>query len=164
MFVPTALLALALLLQSPDAAVPPAGAQASITALGYGFQIYRCTAQPGGTFKWVFESPEATLLDPVTHQVVGKHSAGPTWLWNDGSEITGKVLQTVPSTDPAAVPWLLLQVHSTGGAGALANVVYVRRSDTQAGAAPARGCDAERNNSTLRVPYKATYTFYTAKP
>ena len=164
MLLPIALLALVLLPQSPDATLPPASAHLSLTAQGYGFQIYRCTAQPDRTFKWIFDSPEATLFDPATHQVVGKHGAGPTWHWNDGSEITGKVLQTVPSTDAAAIPWGLLEVHSAGGAGALANIAYVRRSDTQAGAAPARGCDAEHNNNTLRVPYKATYTFYTAKP
>ena len=163
MFLSTAMLALALLPQAPDTTLPPSNAHVSLTAQGYGFQIYRCTPRPGGTFQWVFETPEATLLDPTTHQVVGKHSAGPVWSWNDGSAIAGQVLQTQPSTDPANIPWLLLEAHSTGGPGALAGIAYVRRSDTQAGAAPAYGCDAARAGNTLRVPYKATYTFYTAK-
>jgi hypothetical protein len=165
MLLPLAILALLLPPQSPDATLPPPNAHLALTAEGLGVQIYRCTpqnaGQPGGTFKWVFEAPEATLCDPATHQSVGSHSAGPTWHWNDGSEVVGKVLQTAPASDPANIPWLLLEAHSTGTAGVLSNVVFIRRTNTQAGAAPSYGCDAERNNNTIRVPYEATYTFYT---
>jgi hypothetical protein len=127
-------------------------------------QIYRCTPQASGTFQWVFEAPEAKLLDPKTFEQVGMHTAGPTWHWSDGSEIVGKLIASAPSHDPTNIAWLLLETHSTGEpAGVLANVVYVRRSNTQAGAAPAYGCDAERQNNLIRVPYEATYTFYTAQ-
>jgi hypothetical protein len=44
----------------------------------------------------------------------------------------------------------------------LTGVTYVRRSDTQAGAAPANGCDAQSQENHVRVPYQATYTFYTS--
>ncbi len=149
--------------QTGDATLPPASAHPSVTAIGYGFQIYRCTPQRDNTFKWVFETPEATLLDPQTHQTVGKHSAGPTWHWNDGSEITGKLLQTTPAANPSNLPSLLLEAHSTGGPGQLADIAFVRRSDTQAGVPPSPTCTARQNTDTIRVPYKATYTFYTAK-
>ncbi len=62
---------------------------------------------------------------------------------------------------PLNVPWLLLETHSTGTAsGMLADVTLVRRSDTQAGVPP-MACDAEHQNNEVRVPYQATYTFYT---
>ncbi len=113
---------------------------------------------------WVFQAPEANLYDRSTHQQVGTHSAGPTWTWTDGSAITGKVIQTQPSSKADAIPSLLLETHPTGSTtGALSNITLVRRSDTQAGAAPKDGCDAQHAGITLRVPYAAIYTFYTAQ-
>jgi hypothetical protein len=156
-----ALLAAAFFLQTPDATVPPANAHLQLTAQGRGVQIYNCTAD-GATFHWVFVAPEATLFDPATNQPVGKHFAGPTWQWNDGSKIAGKLLKSTPAADPANIPWLLLETHSTGtSTGALANITLVRRSNTRAGTAPSTGCDAEHQNTTVRAPYEATYTFYT---
>jgi hypothetical protein len=163
-----AILALAFFLpQTPDPTLPPATAHAQYTVVGEGVQVYRCTATIATattptTFKWVFQEPRATLFDTTTKLPIGKHSAGPTWTWNDASSITGKLLAKEPSPDPNAIPWLLLETHSTGATGALTNIKFVRRSDTQAGAAPATGCDARTLNNTISVPYEATYTFYTA--
>ena len=107
--------------------------------------------------------PVAKLFDPTTRQEVGTHSVGPTWTWNDGSSITGKVLQKRASSDPINVAWLLLETHSIGTpTGMLADVTLVRRSDTQAGVPP-MACDAEHQNNEVRVPYQATYTFYTTE-
>lgn len=154
------LLALLASPQTPDPTLPPANAHVKITAVGLGVQVYVC-AQQNGSYQWTFQEPQATLFDPTTHQPVGSHSAGPTWTWSDGSAITGKVLQTRPSSDPANIPWLLVETHSTGTAtGELTGVTLVRRSDTQAGAPPT-GCDAVHQNNVVRVPYQATYTFYT---
>jgi hypothetical protein len=159
-----ALLALIALPQTPDPTLPPANAHVKLTAVGLGVQVYRCAAavDAPANFQWTYESPEATLFDPTTHQPTGTHSAGPTWTWKDGSAVEGKVLQKRPSDLAGSVPWLLLQTHSVGSTtGELAGVTLVRRSDTQAGAAPATGCDATHQNNMLRVPYQATYTFYT---
>jgi len=148
-------------LPQADPTLPPASAQPILTVDGLGVQIYRCTPQPGGGFQWVYDSPDAKLLDRSTHEQVGLHSAGPTWTWNDGSAITGKVIQSKPSSDPAAIPWLLLETRPTGERqGVLSKVTMVRRSDTQAGAAPKYGCDADRAYNLIRVPYAAVYTFY----
>jgi hypothetical protein len=147
--------------QASDPTLPPPSAQVRLTVDGLGVQIYRCTPQPGNIFQWVFEAPEAKLLDRSTHEQLGTHGAGPTWTWNDGSSITGKVIQTKPSSDPTAIPWLLLETKPTGEIkGTLNGITMVRRSDTQAGAAPSYGCDAERANTLIRVPYAAVYTFY----
>jgi hypothetical protein len=162
MFLSFALLALLSSPQTPDATLPPATAHVRYTVEAQGVQTYHCADQ-AGTFQWIFDAPEATLFDTVSHQPIGHHSAGPTWIWNDGSAITGKVLQKQASPDPTAISWLLLETHDSGDkTGALTGVTFVRRSNTQAGAAPATGCDAQHQANVLRVPYAATYTFYSA--
>lgn len=147
--------------QQGDVTLPPASARVKATAVGLGVQVYRC-APKDGAYAWTLEMREATLFDPATHQSVGTHGAGVTWNWSDGSAVEGKVLQERASDVAGSIPWMLLQTHSTGAAsGELADVTLVRRSETQAGAAPATGCDAVHQNNVLRVPYQATYTFYT---
>src|ERR1700679_274230 len=106
----------AILSQTPDITLPPATAQVRFTADGLGTQVYACTAKDNA-FAWIFQEPQADLFDHKTHQHICTHTAGPTWTWNDGSAITGKVLQTKPSADPAAIPWLLLETHSNGSDG-----------------------------------------------
>jgi hypothetical protein len=154
------LFALISMQQTPDPTLPPPDAHIKVTTVGVGVQVYRCAPQDG-SYRWVLEMPIAKLFDPTTHQQVGTHSVGPTWTWNDGSSITGKVLQKRASSDPINVAWLLLETHSTGTAtGMLTDVTLVRRSDTQAGVPP-MACDAVHQNNEVRVPYQATYTFYT---
>jgi hypothetical protein len=169
MYPALALLALLFAPQAPhtsDATQPPATAHLRYTAIGRGVQVYHCTAQqdtPPFTFQWTLEGPEAVLFDTTTKQQVATHTAGPVWTWNDGSAIAGTVLRQQPSPDPQAIPWLLLQARPAGDIhGALTGITLVRRSDTQAGAAPATGCDAQHYDIRLRVPYEATYTFYSA--
>jgi hypothetical protein len=160
-----ALLALLFAPQAQDATQPPASAHLRYTAVGRGVQVYHCTATQAEkqpiVFAWTLEGPEADLFDAATKQQLGTHTAGPTWTFNDGSAISGKVLQKQPSPDPAAIPWLLLETHPANAiTGALTGITLVRRSNTQAGAAPANGCDAQHYDIRLRVPYEATYTFY----
>jgi hypothetical protein len=159
-----ALLALIALPQTADPTLPPANAHVKVSVVGLGVQIYKCAAAADApaNFQWTLDSPVATLFDPATHQPVGTHSAGPTWTWKDGSAVEGKVLQKRSSDEAGSVPWLLLETHAVGSTtGELTGVTLVRRSDTQAGAAPTTGCDATHQNIMLRVPYQATYTFYT---
>jgi hypothetical protein len=160
MFRSFAMLAMLSLLQAADPTLPPPTAHLKVTAIGLGVQVYRCSPQEG-SYQWALEMPVATLFDPTTHQALGTHSVGPTWTWKDGSSITGNVLQKQASPDPANVPWLLLATHPEGiTVGMLTDVTLVRRSDTQAGV-PTMVCDAEHQNNEVRVPYQATYTFYT---
>lgn len=159
-----AALSLFVLLASPqtsDITLPPSTAHTELTAEGRGVQIYRCQQQ-SDTYAWTFVAPEATLFDTSTHKPIGTHGAGPTWTSNDGSSITGKVLEK-SSPDPASIPWLLLSATPAGKPGALAHIAFVRRSQTHGGNAPANGCDADHANQTTRVPYTATYTFYTGQ-
>jgi hypothetical protein len=157
------LLALALLsLQAGttagDRTVPPDPAATPIvTAQGKGVQIYRCQDKPDGA-AWVFVAPEATLYQGA--EKVGTHDAGPTWRWKDGSTVSGKLLVSQPAPDGKSIPWLLLTATPGPTPGTLAQVSYVRRSDTQGGAAPQQGCDAQHLGSLVRTDYSATYTFY----
>ncbi|MFC6644892.1 DUF3455 domain-containing protein [Granulicella cerasi] len=138
---------------------PPADATPLVAVQGRGVQIYRCDQQIGA-FAYSFVSPEAELLNSEGLKV-GEHSAGPTWTWNDGGFIVGKVLAKQASTDADSVPWLLLQTSAKGAVGKyLASAAYVRRTDTHGGNAPSTGCDATHLGTMLRVPYTATYTFY----
>ncbi len=140
----------------------PAGATAVVSVEGSGVQIYACTNQ-SGSYGWTFRAPEAKLVDPATQKQVGTHDAGPTWTWNDGSSIAGKVTQTKAAPEAGNVPWLLVKTQPRGTVtGKLSPIVWVRRSNTRGGVAPTAGCDAAHAGAVTRIPYRATYTFYTA--
>jgi hypothetical protein len=132
---------------------PPAGAQLLLEAQGEGSQVYTCTDQ-----HWTLKAPDAQLLDKQG-QVIGSHFAGPTWRLLDGSEIKGKMVASQPASDASSVPWLLVQAVPGSATGKLASVRYIRRSQTQGGAAPSTPCTTGEN----RVPYQAKYSFYTAE-
>ena len=138
---------------APSSVETPAGAQLLMEAAGEGSQVYTCTDE-----HWTLKAPDAQLLDGQG-QVIGTHFAGPTWRLQDGSEIKGKAIANQPAQDASSVPWLLLQAVPGSGSGKLANVAYIRRTQTQGGVAPTAGC----SSGEQRVPYKAKYSFYTAK-
>jgi Protein of unknown function (DUF3455) len=146
--------------QSPTE--PPPSQHAILTVTGKGVQIYTCQ-QSAAAPQWVFQAPEATLLN-AAGTTVGTHAAGPIWRSNDGSTVKGDLLQKEASPDPAAIPWLLLKASTATGSGVMTRVEFIRRSDTHGGIAPTTGCDAQHLTAVIRVPYTATYTFYSAKP
>ena len=141
---------------------PPPSQHAILTVTGKGVQIYTCQ-QAAAAPQWVFQAPEATLLNAAGN-TVGTHAAGPIWRSNDGSTVKGDLLQKEASPEPAAIPWLLLKASTTTGSGVMTRVEFIRRSDTHGGIAPTIGCDAQHLTAVIRVPYTATYTFYSAKP
>ena len=140
-----------------DPTAAPAGTKELMTLTGVGVQIYACKDQAAGP-AWTFVEPQAKLFDQSKE--TGTHSAGPTWTLKDGSWVKGQLLATKPSSDPNAIPWLLLKAADSHGPGALAKVAYVRRSDTVGGKAPVSGCDATHLGATHEEPYQAVYTFY----
>jgi Protein of unknown function (DUF3455) len=156
----TLFLAAAALAQNPTA--PPPTQRPILTVTGKGVQIYVCQQSPTGP-QWVFQAPEATLID-ASGKPIGTHAAGPIWKSNDGSTVKGELLQKSASPEPTSIPWLLLKAASLSGSGIMARVEYIRRSDTHGGVSPTTGCDAQHLNAVSRVPYTATYTFYSATP
>jgi hypothetical protein len=149
--------------QSPSPTATDAFARSGETVLlsarGEGVQIYTCVQD--GDWKWKLKAPEATLFD-ASHHAIGKHFAGPRWRLEDGSEVQGKLITSKPQ--PGTIPWLVLSATSTGNLGRLSHVTTVERTDTEGGVAPVSGCDADHPNAEVRVPYSASYTFFTTKP
>ena len=139
----------------------PSGERVVLTLTGEGVQVYGCQIS-GGAGQWVFQAPEARLLDG-TGATVGSHGAGPTWRLTDGSSVVGEVVAKAAGAGPEDIPSLLLKVKSHEGEGTLTVVDYVRRSDAKGGAAPASGCDPGHAGALVRVPYSARYTFYSGR-
>jgi len=154
------LLVAACVAQAQDATQPPAGQPAVATVRGKGVQIYSCNAGAGPNVgQWVFVAPAARLFDQDGVEV-GTHGDGPVWHWQDGSSVYGQVVAKWPGPDAGAVPWLLLKPARKTGTGVLSGVEFVRRSETKGGIAPGGGCEV---GALVRVPYEATYTFYSSK-
>jgi hypothetical protein len=143
--------------QQPAGSVePPAGSRVVLEAQGEGVQIYTCD----GT-KWTLKAPDAKLLD-ASGKVIGSHFAGPTWKLDDGGQVQGELTASKPSPDEDSVAWLLLRAKPGTAEGSLASVDFIRRTQTHGGVAPASGCQGPSDaGKTQRVPYIATYTFYT---
>jgi hypothetical protein len=141
---------------------PPPSQHAILTVTGKGVQTYLCQQAAGGP-TWIFQAPEATLTD-ASGSTVGTHGAGPIWRSQDGSTVKGDLLQKSASPEPNAIPWLLLKAVNPTGSGIMTKVEFIRRSNTHGGNAPTTGCDAQHLATPVRIPYTATYTFYSAKP
>jgi Protein of unknown function (DUF3455) len=140
----------------------PAGQQAMLSVKGDGVQIYVCKNVDGAA-QWLFQAPEAKLLDSAGKEV-GTHGAGPFWKSADGSLVKGQLLASEKAPGAGDIAWLLLRASAHEGTGVFSTVEYIRRTETHGGVAPSSGCDAEHLSSNTRVPYTATYTFYSAKP
>jgi hypothetical protein len=141
---------------------PPAGVRAVLQAKGDGVQIYTCNAIGDGT-SWVLKAPEAKLLD-AAGKTIGNHFAGPTWKLEDGSQVQGELMASQPAPQAGSVAWLLLRAKPGTAQGALANVAFIRRTETQGGVAQKSSCASTQDvGNTVRVPYSATYTFYAEK-
>jgi hypothetical protein len=125
---------------------PPDGQRAVLTASAKGVQIYGCQ---GG--QWVFQAPQATLFD-TSGKEIGTHGAGPVWTLRDGRSVKGQVVAKSDAPSAADIPWLLLK-----GDG---NFEYIRRWETHGGVAPPGACEA---GGSVRIPYSATYTFYSSQ-
>ncbi|WP_254064024.1 DUF3455 domain-containing protein [Granulicella sp. S190] len=148
--------------KAQDKTIPPPPQQAVLTLHARGSQIYNCQ-QVQNAYQWVFIAPVARLFDDAGNEVA-THGDGPVWNYQDSSSIQGVVQQKVSSPDAASIPWLLLKAVNPARTGVLTRVDFIRRSDTQGGIAPTTGCDADHLDANARVPYTATYTFYSAKP
>ncbi len=152
--------------KTPPELQVPTNSSLVLKARGKGVQIYECASKPdeANAFAWKLKAPEADLFDD-NGQKVAHHFAGPTWQASDGSSAVGSVRAKADAPDPQAVPWLLLTAVAKGP-GLLARVMHVQRLDTSGGKPPASGCDAARakTKAETRVPYEATYYFYSLTP
>ena len=164
LMVPLVLAACAAPMQAPDApsaVTPPAGSKYSMTAVGIGEITYECRAKAGAAdaFEWVFVAPVATLYDSKK-AVVGKYYGGPTWEAADGSKVTGKQLAVAPAAGTGNIPLQLVQANPATGSGAMTDVTYIQRLNTQGGVAPGTACAKENVGAKQQVKYQADYAFY----
>lgn len=137
----------------------------SLETQATGVQIYECKASKDDPmrFDWVFKAPEGELFNSAGKRI-GRHYAGPTWEANDRSKVIGEVRALDNGPDPDAIPWLLLSAKSTSGNGVFSQTQSIQRMHTAGGKAPAEGCNQAQLGKETRVPYKATYYFYIARP
>ena len=148
----------------PETLDVPPNQEVTLQARAAGFQIYACSPKSDSSgFAWTLKAPEADLFDS-TGQKIGKHYVGPTWEAVDGSKVGGTVKARADAPDSSAIPWLLLGATSNAGTGVLAHVASIQRLNTAGGnAPPAQTCDQAHAGTESRVPYTATYYFYSAR-
>ena len=132
-----------------------AATDTAVTALhAEGAQIYECKVASDGKLTWQLREPVATLLLDGT--TVGRHYAGPSWEYVDGSIVTAKLVHSSPGETQADIPWLRLEVVAHRGTGVLSDVVSVQRINTRGGIVSG-GC--EEAGTYLSARYAADYVF-----
>ncbi len=137
----------------PGAIAAP-GETVLLTLHAEGAQIYECKAGADGKPAWTFREPIATLLDDG--KTVGRHYAGPSWEYSDGSAVVGKVAGNAPGAAASDIPWLKLEVVSRRGSGVLTAATTVQRVHTSGGRLDGE-CD--RLGAFQSAPYSADYVF-----
>ncbi len=137
----------------PDAIAAP-GYTVALTLHAEGAQVYECKADASGKPGWVFREPIATLL--ADGKTVGRHYAGPTWEYSDGSAVAGKSIGSASGATPQDIPWLKLDVASQRGNGVLTGTAIVQRINTKGGIATG-ACTTV--GAFLSAPYSADYVF-----
>ena len=136
----------------PALAVKKGVAVATVSASGT--QVYECARTPKGQFAWSYREPKADLMKDG--KPAGRHFAGPTWEFSDGTRVVARVAASTPAKDPADSPWLKLDVTQKAKKGPAAGAKYVLRTDTKGGVLSG-ACTTDKE--TRSVPYQATYVF-----
>ena len=124
------------------------------TVAATGTQVYECARTPKGDFAWSFREPKADLT--YGGKVVGKHFAGPTWAFTDGTRVIGRVSAKEAGKTADDIPWLKLDIVRRVKSGPAGGAKYVMRIDTHGGTLEGACTEA---NTFREVPYKATYLF-----
>jgi len=145
--------------ETPEALRAPAGQVLAVALAAKGVQVYECAAADAGKYAWKFKGPTAELFD-ANGRAAGKHYGGPTWEAPDGGKVVGEARASAPSSDAGSIPQLLLNAKSSPDSGVFARVRTVQRLETHGGSAPTQGCDPTKVSEVARVPYTATYLFY----
>jgi Protein of unknown function (DUF3455) len=145
----------------PEQLRPPANEQLLLRVHAKGDQVYVCKGD-AEQFAWTLKAPDAQLFDQ-DGKLFGKHFAGPSWEAADGSRVSGKAIANAPSPDADSIPWLLVNIVSHEGSGALSRATTIQRINTKGGKAPSSGCDSSHSGQEVRVPYSADYFFYAPK-
>jgi Protein of unknown function (DUF3455) len=148
----------------PDQLRPQKSEKVAVVAFARGVQIYECQRGQGdsGRLGWIFKEPEADLFDAKGTRI-GRHFSGPIWESTDGSKVLGELKQQSEAANPRSIPWLLLTAKTNLGTGIFSHVTSIQRVKTIGGKAPSESCEKSGLGERIRVPYVATYYFYTQK-
>ena len=141
-------------LENLPATIAVSGGVPVATLEAAGAQIYMCAKNAAGSLSWTFREPVATLLEEG--KTVGRHFAGPTWEFVDGSRVVGELVSTAPGTTTKDIPWLKLSVKESPKSGLVAGATSVLRINTKGGVFEG-ACDNE--GELHSEPYTATYVF-----
>ncbi|MFJ2647613.1 CHRD domain-containing protein [Streptomyces sp. NPDC087420] len=135
----------------------------SLHSVVTGAQIYACTKQPGGDWKFTQDNVKATLDGNIAHTFQKSGPTGPPqWIAPDHSAVTGKVLHKIPNGE-GNIPELVLAASQSGTSGGeFSATKLVLRLNTEGGVAPAGTCDPA-TQPEASVPYKADYLFLSGK-
>lgn len=145
--------------QIPQSSLPQIDANAYLSLEASGVQIYRCDLGADHSPHWQFVQPSAKLSN--AQGVFVQHGAGPSWVAEDGSRVTGKVVASRPSA--GNIDWLQIVAHNDGPPGLLSQTSYIERVNTKGGVANPEMCVAASVGQTVKVPYTATYVFYRSR-
>ena len=146
--------------KSPKELRAPKGQILLLRLHAKGEQVYVCQVASDGARapSWKFKAPKADLFGESAERV-GRHFAGPTWEANDGSQVVGKLVVSVPSQDVDSIPWLLLAEVSRSEKGMFSRVESIQRLDTKGGTAPKTSCTLKEETG---VAYEAEYYLWPA--
>jgi len=143
----------------PEEIAVPNGQQQVLLLHAKGEQVYQCISQQGA-YSWQLQRPNAQLFDDAG-RVVGSHLAGPEWVYQDGSRVTGRAIKKVEVAPDSAVAWVLLEAVDHHGDGVFANSRFIQRVKTRGGLPPVSDCNANHLGMEKAVAYSADYIFYT---
>jgi hypothetical protein len=144
----------------PYAVRAPATEHAILQVFAEGVQEYECV-EGWDRRGWKFKGPVA-VLKTANGAELGKHYAGPTWEFTDGSKVVGQVIASAPARDRKSIPRLLLGAKAHEGSGVFSEVTEIQRLATRGGGAPGSTCEFSELGRVARVPYTATYVFLTS--
>ncbi|MFJ4633975.1 CHRD domain-containing protein [Streptomyces sp. NPDC088847] len=143
--------------------LPGAIRDSTLRGVVKGAQVYACTKQDDGSFKFTQDNVAATLQGGIKHSFVRPGPAGPPqWIASDGSAVSGKLLNKLDN-GPKNIPELILGAQQTGShEGLLSKTQAVLRLSTVGGIAPAGTCNPS-SQPKASVPYTADYLFLATK-
>ena len=153
-FVAAGFPAAAIEMRDIPAALAVPGGKVLATVAAVGTQNYECVRVPKGQLAWSFREPVATFV--MDGKPAGRHFAGPTWEFTDGSRLTARVVEKTAGKAANDIPWLKLAVVEKAKKGPASGTKWVLRIDTEGGAL-AGPCPTEKERRA--EAYKATYVF-----
>ncbi len=148
--------------QTPEVQIPrmlskPGDEIVAVFRAGGGSQTYQCYRANGQSY-WQYVGPRAPLR--IEEKVFGRVQTGPIWTHNDGSSITGKVVQEMEADKPENFKYERYEVVSSRGQGTFSGVTAVVMIDTESGVLTGA---CKEHGQIFGEPYWATYVFLKSK-